>query len=91
MRFEWDENKRKTNLKKHGIDFAEVWQVFENEIATDIDGKSNYGETRYFTLGLFGGVIVAVSHTENDDTIRLISVRKAEKYEEQIYFDAIRN
>ena len=80
-----------TNLKKHGIDFAEVWQVFENDRATDIDSKFDYGEVRYFTLGLIGGMVVAISHTEEDETIRLIPVRKAEKYEEQIYFNAIRN
>lgn len=91
MRFEWNENKRQINLKKHGIDFSDVWQVFENEIVTDVDSKFNYGETSYFTLGLFGGMVVAISHTEDDDTIRLISARKAEKYEEQIYFSAIRN
>jgi len=91
MRFEWDETKRQINLKQHAIDFAEVWQVFENEVATDIDDRFDYGETRYFTLGLFGGMVVAISHTENDDTVRLISVRKAETYEEQIYFNAIRN
>ena len=91
MRFEWDENKRQTNLKKHGIDFAEVWQVFENDIATDIDSKLDYGETRYFYFGSLRKMVVAISHTEDDETIRLISVRKAEKYEEQIYFNAIRN
>lgn len=91
MRFEWDEKKRQINLKKHGIDFAEIWQVFENEIVTDVDSKFDYGETRYLTLGLFGGMVVAVSHTEDDDIIRFISVRRAEKYEEQIYFNAIRN
>ncbi|MGB7208109.1 MAG: BrnT family toxin [Pyrinomonadaceae bacterium] len=91
MRFEWDETKRHVNLKRHAIDFAEVWQVFENEVVTDVDNRFDYGETRYFTLGLFGGMVVAISHTEDDDIVRLISVRKAEKYEEQIYFSSIRN
>lgn len=47
MRFEWDEEKRAVNLKKHGIDFADVWRVFENEIDVIIDDRFDYGETRY--------------------------------------------
>jgi uncharacterized DUF497 family protein len=35
MKFEWDENKRLINLQRHGIDFADVWQIFDYDIATD--------------------------------------------------------
>jgi uncharacterized DUF497 family protein len=44
MKFEWDENKRLINLRRHGIDFADVKQVFENEAHTIIDDRFNYGE-----------------------------------------------
>lgn len=49
MRFEWDENKRSIKLKNHGIDFADVWQMFENETHTIIDDRFDYGVTRFFT------------------------------------------
>jgi len=91
MRFEWDEEKRRINLQQHEIDFVDVWQVFENETATEVDDRFDYGETRYFTLGLLQGIVVAIAHTENDEVIRVISVRKAEKYEQETYFNAIRN
>ena len=91
MRFEWDEEKRRKNLQRHGIDFADVWQVFENGVITVADDRFDYGEIRFLTLGLLFGEVVAVSHTETDDIIRIISTRKAEKYEQKEYFREIRN
>lgn len=91
MRFEWDEEKRRFNLRKHGIDFADVWQVFDNAVFTIVDDRYDYGEIRFLTLGLLFGEIVAVSHTETDDIIRIISTRKAENYEQEIYYREIWN
>jgi len=91
MKFEWDANKRLINLQRHGIDFADVWRVFENETHTVIDDRFDYGEVRYLSFGLLFGEIVAVSHTETDEVIRIISVRKAEKYEQETYFREIRD
>lgn len=47
MRFEWDENKRLINIRKHGIDFADVPSIFELDTVTVIDDRFEYGETRY--------------------------------------------
>ena len=91
MTFVWDEEKRKANLRRHGLDFADVEQVFENELVTDIDDRFDYGETRYYTLGILESFVVVVSHTEEDEVIRVISFRKAEKNEEEIYYKNIRN
>lgn len=91
MKYEWDETKRLVNLQRHGIDFADVRQVFENETATEIDDRFDYGEVRYISLGLLFGEVVAVSHTETDANIRIISVRKAEKYEQDKYFREVRD
>lgn len=91
MKFEWDENKRLTNLQRHGIDFADAVLVFENEVATTADYRFDYGETRYLTYGLLRGEIVTIVHTETDDIIRVISFRKATRYEREQYFKAIRN
>ncbi|MDQ3321890.1 MAG: BrnT family toxin [Acidobacteriota bacterium] len=91
MKFEWNENKRRENLRKHGIDFADVWRVFENEIDAIIDDRFDYGEIRYLSLGLLFGEVVAVSHTETDEVNRIISVRKTKKYEQETYFREIRD
>lgn len=91
MQFEWDENKRLINIKKHGIDFADVPAIFELDTVTVIDDRIDYGETRYQTLGLLKARVIMVVHTESETIIRIISARKANKYEEEIYFNQIQD
>lgn len=89
MEFEWDESKRVSNLRKHGIDFSDVSIVFDGSTVTVEDERFDYGEERFITFGLLQGQVVVVVHTESEDLIRVISVRKATKYEQQTYFDQI--
>ena len=91
MEFEWDETKRLTNLRKHGIDFIDVPIVFDGDILTVEDERFNYGELRFVTFGLLQGRVVAIVHTERENFTRIISVRKASKYEQRIYFEQISN
>ena len=91
MDFIWDENKRKTNLKKHGIDFADAEIVFAGATFTFEDNRFEYGEPRFVTLGLLQGVMVVIVHTERNELIRIISMRKATKNEEKIYFQNFTN
>ena len=91
MRVEWDENKRLANLKRHGFDFVGIEAVFENETRTVVDDRFDYGETRFVTFGLLEGRVIAVVHTDIDDGIRIISVRKATKNEQRKFFEKIRN
>ena len=91
MRLEWDETKRRANLRKHGIDFANAEEVFDAITITIEDTRFDYGETRFITLGLLKGHVVVVTHTEQPDLIRIISMRKATKYEEANYFKEITN
>ena len=91
MRFEWDENKRLANLERHGIDFVGVESVFENETRTIVDDRFDYGEVRFVTFGFLNGRVVVVVHTDFEDGIRIISVRKATKNEQQKFFKKIRN
>lgn len=91
MRFEWDEGKNLSNQRKHGFDFKDVVTVFDSFTYTEFDERFDYGETRFITVGLFEGEVIAIAHTEDDDTIRVISVRKAEKYEQEQYYKKIRD
>ena len=91
MRFEWDEKKRLINIRKHGIDFVDVPAIFELDTVTIIDDRFEYGETRYQTLGLLKARVIVVVHTESKTVIRIISARKANKYEEEIYFNQIQD
>ena len=89
MRFEWGEKKRLINIRKHGIDFADVPAIFELDTVTVIDDRFEYDETRYRTLGLLKRHVILVVHTESETIIRIISARKATKYEEETYFKEI--
>jgi uncharacterized protein len=84
VKFEWDENKRTENIHKHELDFADTWQIFEAPMLVAIDNRENYGETRFFGIGFLRNIIVAIVFTELDEeTIRVISLRKALKYERE--------
>jgi len=89
MRFEWEEAKRKVNLRKHGFDFAGIDEVFAGVTVTIPDDGFDYGEKRFVTLGLLWGRVVVIVHTETQEVIRIISVRKATKNEEISYFQQI--
>ncbi len=91
MKFEWDEEKRLINLHRHGIDFADVPRIFDYERHTVVDNRFDYDEIRFFTLGLLNGRVIAVAYTETDEIIRIISARKANKYDQKKYFEKIRN
>jgi uncharacterized DUF497 family protein len=86
MRFVWDERKRKSNVRDHGFDFRDAPTVFAGPTYTIQDDRFNYGEKRYMTLGFLGGVSVSIIHTETPPLIRVISFRKATRYEEVILF-----
>jgi uncharacterized DUF497 family protein len=91
MRFEWDEAKRRSNIKRHGLDFVGVDKVFTTDALTLLDDRFDYGELRFLTLGTLNGRVVAVAHTETDKITRIISVRKASKNEEEIYYKEFRD
>ncbi len=73
------------NLAKHGFDFADAEAVFAGMTYTFGDDQY-YREDRFTTLGMLKGGIVLIAHTENDDEIRIISMRKATKNEQKKYF-----
>jgi uncharacterized DUF497 family protein len=91
MKFEWDENKRRENLLKHGFDFADAWQVFEDNRVIFIDDRFDYDELRLVTIGFLSGNIVTVTYTENDEITRIISLRKATKNEQTKHIKGIPN
>jgi uncharacterized DUF497 family protein len=87
--FEWDENKAKTNLKKHGVSFEEAQSVFFDENARIIpDPDHSKIEDRFIILGISLNVkllVVCHCYRENEKNIRIISARKATKSEAKQY------
>ena len=73
IEFEWDEQKRLSNLQKHGIDFISACQIFNSFTVEFEDNRYDYGENRYVAVGKTNGQILTVIYTYRDDAIRLIS------------------
>jgi len=88
--FTWSEHKRRLNLARHGLDFADAPVVFEGLTFTYEDDRFRYREQRFVTLGLLAGVPVSIVHTETAHEIRIISFRKATRGEARLYFDSVR-
>jgi len=83
--FEWDKSKDKKNKSKHGISFSDTFAVFEDPNAVTIENFRK-DEQRYVTIGMdaFGRILV-VAYTWREDKIRIISARKAVRYEVRQY------
>jgi uncharacterized DUF497 family protein len=91
MLFEWDERKRRANLKIHKLDFGDVPDVFDGPTVTYEDDRFRYGEQRFVTLGLLKGIAVSIVHTETPERIRIISFRKATRNEQAYLFKSLQN
>ena len=86
MNFTWDEPKRQANLKKHGLDFADAEKVFSGPMALFEDQREDYGEQRMIGIGQLEYLVVLIVHVETDEQIRVISMRKADSDETDLYF-----
>ncbi|MGD9887876.1 MAG: BrnT family toxin [Halothiobacillaceae bacterium] len=90
MELEWDADKASKNLKKHGVSFEDAELVFYDigRIETH-DGREDYGEERWATIGLaYSSVLYVVYTVRHEETIRLISARKANANEKKQYREA---
>jgi uncharacterized DUF497 family protein len=85
MTYQWDPNKAKSNLKKHGVSFADAVGVFEDENAITIQDEHER-EDRFITIGRdFLSRILVVVYTFRDIVLRIISARKATARERKLY------
>lgn len=83
--FEWDENKREMNFKKHSIDFIDATHVFSDPCRIELQSDQKK-EIRYKTIGMLcEGVIVIIIYTNRNLKRRLISARMASKKERELY------
>ena len=92
MTFEWDETKNCANIRKHGFHFTEAEEMFRGALLVRPDTREDYGEKRWIGIGMIQGRYAFVAFAERpNDTIRIISLRKANHEERQEYEKAIEN
>ncbi len=87
---EWDENKNKANVAKHGIEFPAVVPVFDDPLSLTVPDRVVDGEQRYRTVGAALNGVVLVAHlvvemVGGDELIRIISARYATASERKAY------
>jgi hypothetical protein len=85
MQYEWDEDKRAANLARHKVDFADAVDFEWDTAIETIDDRFDYGEERWVALGYIGRRLHVLVYTHRGETIRIISLRKANKRENEYY------
>jgi hypothetical protein len=85
VQYDWDKAKNRTNFAKHGLKFEDAEQVLAGPCVTFEDDRVDYGEDRLITLGLLAGRVVVIAHAPRDQGTRIISMRKGNRREQQIY------
>jgi hypothetical protein len=86
LEFEWDANKSKSNLAKHGFDFEDASQIFYDSMLVHRSNRND--EERWIAVGSLEDRLIAVVFTRREKVIRIISARRARKNEENEYRNA---
>lgn len=83
MRFEWDPEKARRNLKKHGVSFDEAVTAFYDPLSATFDDPDHSDEEqRYITIGFSSQErLLVIGHTERGEVVRIISARRATAHE----------
>ncbi|MGI9287533.1 MAG: BrnT family toxin [Pseudomonadales bacterium] len=89
MDFEWDDDKNRRNLAKHGIRFEEAALIFDGVTITRVDDRFDYGERRDISIGeIDSQIVIVVVHTDRDGVVRIISARFANRQERKVYYES---
>jgi uncharacterized DUF497 family protein len=83
--YEWDEAKRRANLRKHGVDFALIWRFDWQAALVEKDDRRDYGEDRFRAIGPAGAGLYVVAYTHRGRAMRVISMRRANARDERKY------
>ncbi len=83
MKYEWDENKAAANMEHHGIDFQDIIWFEWDSVKVEEDSRKDYGEKRFIAYGQLMGRLMVLVFTMRGETVRIISLRKANKREDK--------
>lgn len=93
VNFECDPRKNAASIRKHGIDFHDVVAMFDHPMLVALDTRTYYGEDRWIGMGLLPQhvAVVVFLEWEDEDTVRIVSARKATRHESQEYHQGIQD
>jgi len=81
--FEWDEEKCRANIDRHGIDFQDAIRIFDGPVL--VERSDRKGEIRWVAIGILDGEVISVVYTERSESCRIISARAARRKERVAY------
>ena len=92
MVFEWDDAKNRANIRKHGFDFADAEDMFRGFFLVRPDVREDYGEERWIGIGMIRGRVAFVAFAAPaPDSVRIVSLRRANREEQREYEKAIQD
>ncbi len=92
LRFEWDLRKSEANLRKHGLNLADAVPMFEEPMLVQPDTREDYREDRWIGIGTTNRKVVVVVFAEcGEDCIRIISLRKGNRRERELFEEAVQD
>ena len=87
-RFEWDEKKDRLNKKNHGFSFAEILEIFDDPAFLEgYDREHSEKEERYYGIGCLNNILYVIVFYTLRERKRIISARRADKDEQEEYYD----
>ena len=90
MGFEWDDEKNRANIDKHGVSFKTAVRIFDGLVLTAEDDRFEYGEVRKNSIGMIeNALILVVTHTDRAGKTRIISARPGSRAERSRYEQAL--
>jgi len=88
MKLEWDENKRRSNLVKHGLDFADAAEILESRYRMDrAIVRDSEVRIQSFSYVMERLAVLTLVHMERNESVRIVSFRYASEDESEVYFD----
>ena len=92
VQYEWDEQKRRENLKRHGLDFRDAAKVYEHPVKMTIDSRKR-GEDRKIDIAPIEETLIVMTlvYIERGPVVRIISLRRASRKERSYYYEYIEN
>lgn len=90
MNYEWNSKKASSNTLKHGVDFTDAVIALEDENALTIE-DTDHNEQRFKTIGMgsFLNILFVIHVERENDSIRIISARKADRNESKQYYEGL--
>ena len=90
MPFSWDENKNAGNVRRHGVAFEDAVRIFDGPTLEREDNRFDYGETRFYAIGLVNELEITVIYTDRDDDDRhIISAWRSEPHERRAFWQSL--